>query len=85
MFWKPPILNFRWGNVGHLEVDDNGSKEDADGLDEVAEHVNEGRRDIDVFTWLVDVTNIEMTNYDCNCGDDTMIEGDVGWWGWQGH
>ena len=31
--------------------------------------MNEGRGDIDVFTWLVDVTNIEMTNYVCNCDD----------------
>ena len=59
-----------WGNFEHLEVDDNGSKEDADGLDEVAEHVNEGRGDIDVFTWSVYIINIEMTNYDWNCDDE---------------
>ena len=42
------LLNFEY--FEHLEVDNKGSKEDANGLDEVAEHVDEGSRDVDVFT-----------------------------------
>ena len=43
------LLSFEY--FEHLEVDNKGGKEDANGLDEVAEHMDEGRRDIDVFTW----------------------------------
>ena len=42
------LLSFEY--FEHLEVDNKSGKEDADGLDEVAEHMDEGRRDIDVFT-----------------------------------
>ena len=53
--WKLKIqsegLILLWRCLNHLEVDDDGSKEDTDGLKEVADDMDKGCWDVDVFVW----------------------------------